>query len=63
MLKENSQYIHEKTGNTYTVLMLANQHAENWPTEVVYQSKDGRVWARPLTEFVSKFKPLEQVKP
>lgn len=63
MLKENSQYIHEKTGNTYTVLMLANQHAEERPTQVVYQSKDGRVWARPLTEFVNKFKLLEQVKP
>ena len=63
MLKENSQYIHEKTGNTYTVLMLANQHSEDWPTEVIYQSKYGRVWARPLKEFLNRFKPLEQVKP
>ena len=62
MLKENSQYIHKKTGNSYTVLIVANQHAQEWETTVVYKSKDGKVWARPLTEFVSKFKPLEQVK-
>lgn len=54
-----SWWVHEKTGNRYTVLHLANSHAnkEGYPVLVVYIDDVMRIWARPVEEFLEKFNP------
>lgn len=54
------KYVHIRTNNTYRVLMLANEFAEERITQVVYQGEDGKIWARPLTEFLDKFTKIEE---
>ncbi len=41
-------------GNEYTVLLMANEYSENqdkYPTTVVYQGKNKRIWSRPLSDW------------
>jgi len=45
-------------GNEYTVLQIANTHAESedYPITVVYQGNNGKVWAKTLDNFNNKMK-------
>lgn len=45
-------------GNEYTVLQIANTHAESedYPITVVYQGKNGKVWSKTLDNFNNKMK-------
>lgn len=54
-------YIHIKTGNPYLVLEIANTDSE-WPQIVVYVDVNRKVWARPIIEFVDKFKKGKEFK-
>lgn len=41
-------------GNEYTVLLITNEYSENqdkYPTTVVYQGKNKRIWSRPLLDW------------
>ena len=56
-----SVWVH-KNGNEYTVLMLTNQcseRQEEYPTTVVYQGSNGRVWSRPLVDWFRSMTPKE----
>ena len=49
-IKPNSIWKHN-TGRIYTVLLVANEHTTGttrmmYPHTVVYQSSDGRIWAK-----------------
>lgn len=52
-----SMYKHHN-GNEYTVLQIANTHAqsEDYPITVVYQGNNGKVWAKTLDNFNNKMK-------
>lgn len=44
-------------GNIYTVIAIANQESKrvDYPPTVVYQgTTNGKVWAKPLTNFIAK---------
>lgn len=47
-------------GNVYTVLEIANTSypSEEFHAIVVYIGSNGNVWARPLSEFITKFEVL-----
>lgn len=60
-----SRYRHRKRGTTYRTLTLASlQTAAPVPEGtllVVYESADGKVWARPKDEFFDgRFEKLEE---
>lgn len=43
-----------RNGNRYTVVVLANTHTEDpdrYPVTVVYRGENGRMWARPLSDW------------
>ncbi len=50
-------YKHNKTGNLYIVITIANQcDSEKFPKMMVYQSlNDGHVYARPHKDFLNAF--------
>lgn len=50
-------YIHITSNEVYTVLEIANTDSVKWPTTVVYVDNKRRTWARPISEFIVKFKP------
>lgn len=52
-----SRYKHNN-GNEYTVLQIANAHAESedYPITVVYQGINGKIWAKTLDNFNNKMK-------
>lgn len=54
-------YINIKSGNPYLVLEIANTNSE-WPQIVVYVDANRKVWARPMTEFLDKFKKGKDFK-
>lgn len=43
-------------GNVYTIIAIANESSKRieYPPTVVYQGKNGLVWAKPLTNFINK---------
>lgn len=43
-------------GNVYTIIAIANESSkrDEYPPTVVYQGKNGLVWAKPLTNFINK---------
>lgn len=48
-------------GNEYEVMYIANEHSErpdDFPMTVVYRGKDGRIWSRPLNEWLDRFTPI-----
>lgn len=49
-------YRHIKSGGIYCVTDIANAQTEKWQTMVVYVADDRKVYARPIQEFVQKFK-------
>lgn len=49
-------------GNTYTVLIITNEHSENqdrYPTTVVYRDYDGRTWSKPLSDWHRSMTKME----
>ena len=55
--KIRSQWKHIKTGNTYTIIQVANttikEHDPDFPITVVYINDKGDVFARPIDRFLS----------
>jgi len=48
-------------GQIYTVVIVANigSDRDEYPTTVVYQSTDtGKMWAKPLDNFMAKMQPF-----
>ena len=43
-------------GITYTVILLANEHSQNesYPITVVYKGDNGKIWCKPLGNFLAK---------
>lgn len=43
-------------GNVYTIIAIANEDSlrPEYPPTVVYQGHNGKVWAKPLTNFIAK---------
>lgn len=50
--REGDTYRHD-SGRIYTVITVANLDATRvgWKPQVVYRDEDGRVWARPISDF------------
>jgi hypothetical protein len=48
-------YIHLKSGGKYRLLHVARLEADPDQRMAVYQGLDGRIWVRPLIEWVQKF--------
>lgn len=49
-------------GNTYTVLIITNEHSENqdrYPTTVVYRDCDYEVWSKPLSDWHRSMTKME----
>ena len=57
------KYVHKKTGNKYTVLIVSNDTTtrDGFPEMVTYMSEGGLVYSRPMSEFVEKFEPVKKV--
>lgn len=48
-----SAWLH-KSGNFYTVVMIANgasERSDEYPVTVVYRDYQGRIWSRPLSRW------------
>lgn len=54
-----SQWEHHN-GNLYEVLGIANEFSARpeYPPTVVYRGKNGRLWARPASEWARSMTPL-----
>lgn len=53
-------YRHNKTGNDYELIAVANSYADisrkdEYPSTAVYKDRNGYVWARPLADFLGSF--------
>lgn len=49
-------------GNTYAVILIANDHSENqdrYPTTVVYRGYNGKTWSRPLSDWHRSMTKME----
>ncbi len=55
----NKEYIHIKNGDIYTVILLANENSDKWETQVIYKDCKNNIWARPISEFIEKFKEID----
>lgn len=55
----NKEYIHIKNGDIYTVILLANENSDKWKTQVIYKDSKNNIWARPISEFIEKFKEID----
>ena len=47
------------SGRCYTIIILANEHStdlDKFPVYPVYQGSNGRVWTRPVKDFMEKMK-------
>lgn len=64
MPRVTARYKHEN-GNEYTVIAISNEHSEReeYQPRVVYQGDNGRVWDKPLIEFMSKMKLIANPSP
>lgn len=52
-----------RNGNTYVVLLLANEHSTKYPVTVVYQGTNGNVLSRPLDTWHDSMTEVQQLKP
>lgn len=57
--KAGEIYIHHN-GIIYQVLYIANEEStnESYPETVVYQGNNGKVWTKPLNNFLEKMSKL-----
>lgn len=51
-----STWLH-KNGNIYEVLLITNKYADDnkkdeYPLTVVYQGPDGKIWSKPVYDFI-----------
>lgn len=55
-----SQWRHKSTGRLYRIKEIANKRADRhgWPVTVVYEDRDGSIWARPLSEWHERYEAL-----
>ncbi len=53
--KIGDRYKH-RNGNMYTVIIIANEFSDRdeYPVTVVYQGDNGKVWAKPWHNFISR---------
>lgn len=55
MIEISSRWLHLETNKIYTVLAIANEHAdrEGWPVLVIYkEDNDGYIWACTVEKFL-----------
>jgi hypothetical protein len=52
--KENQVWRHIRNNTLYKVLLLTNEAAtkDTFPVTVVYVDYDGKIWSRPLSEWL-----------
>ncbi len=57
----NKQYVHNETGDVYTLLFYTNVEADRgeWEPQAVYVGTDGRVWSRPARTFHARFTEIK----
>jgi hypothetical protein len=64
---DDTVYRHHTTGNTYRKLgegrIQSNVPLDDMAYVVIYEGKDGKLWARPVVEWNTKFKPVGHVTP
>lgn len=58
----NRDWIHKRTRNKYYLLYIANSHATDprFVETAVYEDMQGRVWSRPMVEFLDKFETAKE---
>lgn len=58
------RYRHHK-GQEYTVLGISGHYADrvDCPPRVIYQGDNGRIWDKPLAEFLDKLTPISPTGP
>nr|DAO72979.1 MAG TPA: Protein of unknown function (DUF1653) [Caudoviricetes sp.] len=54
----NHQYRHHK-GGIYTLLHIA-QSENDYSDQAVYRGADGKIWVRPMREFLEKFSEVKE---
>ena len=63
--EEGSEWLHTKTGNTYTVMCVANLAADKggWFATVVYKgSTSDNIWSRPLSEWYDRYEEYVEIE-
>lgn len=58
-----SSWLDTGNGDTYTVICVANEGAdegrkEEYPVTVVYRGPDGRIWTKTIERFLAKKTPI-----
>ena len=54
----NHQYRHHK-GDVYTLLHIAQSENDN-SEQAVYRGADGKIWVRPMCEFLEQFREVKE---
>ena len=57
-MKLNQTFRHHK-GDVYTLLHIAQSENDN-SDQAVYRGADGKVWVRPMREFLEKFSEVKE---
>ena len=57
-----TDWVHHRKQTVYEVLALTNLYGSDndtkFPPTVVYQDSEGKIWSRPVKDFLVKFSPL-----